>query len=257
MSLNREYLIEEYVHKRRSFADIAIEFSTYPNKIRREAIRFGIKPRGKSEAQKNALKSGRHKHPTKGTQRSKDTKIRISNAVAESWKNISETEYNRRVEQAQKRWAKMSREDKKALMKAAGEGVRRAGKEGSKMEKYLLESLRERGYVVQFHRKGLVPNERLEVDLFLPNLKTAIEIDGPSHFFPIWGEEHLARNLRSDAQKTGLLITRGFAILRVKHLAKHVSTKHMRDLSNRIIEELEQIKLEFPSEDKRLIEIEV
>ena len=31
----------------------------------------------------------------------------------------------------------------------------------------------------------------------------------------------------------------------------------MRDLSNRIIEELEQIKLGFPSEDKRLIEIEV
>jgi very-short-patch-repair endonuclease len=105
--------------------------------------------------------------------------------------------------------------------------------------------------------KGLVPNERLEVDLFLPNLKTAIEIDGPSHFFPIWGEEHLARNLRSDSQKTGLLITRGFAILRVKHLAKHISTKHMRDLSNRIIEELEQIKLGFPKEDERLIEIEV
>jgi len=151
----------------------------------------------------------------------------------------------------------MSKADKDALMKAAGDAVRKAGKEGSKMEKFLLEALRSSGYVVQFHRKGLVPNEKLEVDLFLPELKTAIEIDGPSHFFPIWGEASLARNLRADAQKTGLLITRGFAILRVKHLTKHISTKHMRDLSCRIIEELEQIKLQFPSEDKRLIEVEV
>jgi len=255
--LTKEYLIEQYVHSKRSFADIASEFGTYPNKIRREAIRFGIKPRDKSKAQKNALESGRHKHPTKGTQRSKETKIKISNKVAESWKNISEKEYDRRVTQAQERWEKMPKADKDALMKAAGDAVRKAGKEGSKMEKFLLETLRSSGYVVQFHRKGLVPNEKLEVDLFLPELKTAIEIDGPSHFFPIWGEASLARNLRADAQKTGLLITRGFAILRVKHLTKHISTKHMRDLSCRIIEELEQIKLQFPSEDKRLIEVEV
>ena len=255
--LTKEYLIEQYVHSKRSFADIASEFGTYPNKIRREAIRFGIKPRDKSKAQKSALESGRHKHPTKGTHRSKETKIKISNRVSESWKNISEKEYNRRIEQAQKRWEKMPKSDKDALMKAAGDAVRKAGKEGSKMEKFLLEALRESGYVVQFHRKGLVPNEKLEVDLFLPELKTAIEIDGPSHFFPIWGEDSLARNLRADAQKTGLLITRGFAILRVKHLTKHVSTKHMRDLSCRIIEELVQIKLQFPSEDKRLIEVEV
>ena len=255
--LTREYLIEQYVNSKRSFADIASEFNTYPNKIRREAIRFGIKPRDKSNAQKNALKSGRHKHPTKGTQRSKETKIKISNRVSENWKNISQEEYDRRIKQAQKRWENMPQSDKDALMKAAGDAVRKAGKEGSKMERFLLEMLRESGYVVQFHRKGLVPNEKLEVDLFLPELKTAIEIDGPSHFFPIWGEDSLARNLRADAQKTGLLITRGFAILRVKHLTKHVSTKHMRDLSYRIMEELEQIKLQFPSEDKRLIEVEV
>ena len=125
------------------------------------------------------------------------------------------------------------------------------------MEKFLLETLRNSGYVVQFHRKGLVPNEKLEVDLFLPELRTAIEIDGPAHFFPIWGEESLARHLKADAQKTGLLITRGFAILRVKHLTKHVSTKHMRDLSNNIMVQLEQIKLKFPEKNKRLIEVEV
>ena len=255
--LTREYLIEQYVQRKRSFADIAAEFGTYPNKIRREAIRFGIQPRDKSKAQKNALKSGRHKHPTKGQERSPETKIKISNKVAESWQNISDKEYNKRIKQAQKRWKKMSKDEKKALQKSAGDAVRKAGKEGSKMEKFLLETLRNSGYVVQFHRKGLVPNEKLEVDLFLPELRTAIEIDGPAHFFPIWGEESLARHLKADAQKTGLLITRGFAILRVKHLTKHVSTKHMRDLSNNIMVQLEQIKLKFPEKNKRLIEVEV
>ena len=255
--LTREYLIEQYVQRKRSFADIAADFGTYPNKIRREAIRFGIQPRDKSKAQKNALKSGRHKHPTKGQERSPETKIKISNKVAESWQNISDKEYNKRIKQAQKRWKKMSKDEKKALQKSAGDAVRKAGKEGSKMEKFLLETLRNSGYVVQFHRKGLVPNEKLEVDLFLPELRTAIEIDGPAHFFPIWGEESLARHLKADAQKTGLLITRGFAILRVKHLTKHVSTKHMRDLSNNIMVQLEQIKLKFPEKNKRLIEVEV
>ena len=111
--------------------------------------------------------------------------------------------------------------------------------------------------MVQFHRKGLLTNERLEVDIFLPKLKTVIEIDGPSHFLPIWGEENLARNLRADAQKTGLLITKGFAIIRVKNLSKHVSNKQMRDISDKIVVEIEKIQKKFPSKQKRLIQIEV
>jgi hypothetical protein len=80
---------------------------------------------------------------------------------------------------------------------------------------------------------------------------------GPSHFLPIWGEESLARNLKADAQKTGLLITRGFAIIRVKHISKHVSEKQMRDLTEKIIEQVELIDKKFPTKKKRLIQIEV
>ena len=93
--------------------------------------------------------------------------------------------------------------------------------------------------------------------MFLPDLKTAIEVDGPSHFFPIWGEESLARNLRADSQKTGLLITSGFAIIRVKHTSKHLSKKQMRDLWGELSRVLERLKKRFPSKSKRLIEIEV
>jgi very-short-patch-repair endonuclease len=141
--------------------------------------------------------------------------------------------------------------------KKRDESVRHKIADGAKMENFVLNKLRSLGYVVQFHRKGLLSNERLEVDLFLPELKTVIEIDGPSHFLPIWGEESLARNLKADAQKTGLLITRGFAIIRVKHISKHVSEKQMRDLTEKIIEQVELIDKKFPTKKKRLIQIEV
>ena len=255
--LNREYLIKEYVVKKRSFSSIANDFGTYANKIRRAAIQFGIKPRDKSSAQKEALKSGRHGHPTKGTSRKKETKEKISDKVSASWKNLSDEEYKGRVKQAKKQWKSMTVEEKRALRSAASEAVRKASVEGSKLEKFMAKSLREAGYVVQFHRKGLVLNDKLEVDLFLPELRTAIEIDGPSHFFPIWGEKSLSRNLRADAQKTGLLLSGGFIIIRIKHLTKHLSNKYMRDLSKVVLERLEKISEEFPKKNDRFIEIEV
>ena len=96
----------------------------------------------------------------------------------------------------------------------------------------------------------------MEVDLFVPGLKTAIEIDGPAHFLPIWGEESLQKHIRADAQKAGMLINRGYVILRVKNLIKNISQKRMRDILNQVIDELEKIDKKFPSSAKRLIEIE-
>ena len=76
-SLSKEFLIKEYLENKRSFSSIAKQLGTYPNKIRRPAISMGIQPRDKASAQKNALKSGRHKHPTKGKGHSQKTKEKI------------------------------------------------------------------------------------------------------------------------------------------------------------------------------------
>ena len=86
-SLNREYFVREYILNKRSFASIAEEFGTYPNKIRRAAISVGIEPRSKSEAQSCALSSGRHKHPTKGRKHSQKTREKISNSVYDNWQS--------------------------------------------------------------------------------------------------------------------------------------------------------------------------
>jgi very-short-patch-repair endonuclease len=143
------------------------------------------------------------------------------------------------------------------ILKAAGDAVRAAAKEGSKMEKFLYEALTNAGFVIEYHVEGRVPNVRLEIDLFAPELGVAIEIDGPSHFLPIWGEESLKKNIDADMNKTGLLLAAGFVIIRIKQLSNTVSKKGQRDILESLIKELNGISHQFPEEGKRLIELEV
>lgn len=253
---HKEYIINEYVENKKSTYEIAQELKTYPNKIRRTLNTLGVSLRDKSSAQTVAIKSGRHEHPTRGKKRTEAEKIAISNGMANYWDNMEEDERKRRSDLSKKQWAEMSEEDKANLRKLAAEAVRRASKEGSKIEKFVYEGLTGLGYDVIFHKRGLIVNQNLEVDLFIPSLNTAIEIDGPAHFLPIWGEESLNRHIRADAQKAGLLMNRGFVILRVKNIIRNLSQKNMRETLAAILEELNKIQKKFPPATKRLIEIE-
>jgi very-short-patch-repair endonuclease len=47
-------------------------------------------------------------------------------------------------------------------------------------------------------------------------MNVAIEIDGPSHFLPVWGDDALKRNQKYDQKKTGLLLGKGLSLIRVK-----------------------------------------
>jgi hypothetical protein len=80
------YLQEEYVEKERSTYDIADERRTYANLVRRALVFHRLKLRDKPNAQKAALKKGRHPHPTKGRTRSEEERARISEGVSEVWK---------------------------------------------------------------------------------------------------------------------------------------------------------------------------
>ena len=85
-----------YVKEKKSFSDIAELLHTYSNKIRRDAIKYKIPIRNKSEAQSNAIKTGAHKHPTKGTFRSDKTKTKIGLSVMKSWEGLSGQEVQKR-----------------------------------------------------------------------------------------------------------------------------------------------------------------
>ena len=97
-------------------------------------------------------------------------------------------------------------------------------------------------------------NERLHIDLFLPDMATAIEVDGPSHFEPVWGEEALLRTQKADQQKTGLLLSNGFVLIRVKQ-QKGLSEKYKREILSSLTKTLDGIKKKYPSRENRYIEI--
>lgn len=250
-------IVSLYEKGKYSIGVIAQQYNTYPNKIRRLLIKQGTTLRDKSTAQKVALKAGRSEHPTEGKPRPDGVKVKISESVFSHWKDLSDQEYQKRVEKSREQWYNMSETEREALHKAATAAVREASKSGSKIEHFLNEELTKAGYSVLFHKKGLIANSDLEVDLFLPSINTAIEVDGPTHFLPIWGEEKLQKHIKSDADKAGLLLSSGFCIIRIKHLAKNVSAKYKRDLLKIILEKIKEIDQKFPDKGKRFIEVEV
>jgi very-short-patch-repair endonuclease len=251
-SLTPEYVIHAYQILNHSTYNIAKDLKTYPNKIRDILINSGVSMRTKAEAQSIALKRGDHPHPTKGKKRNAETKAKISKGVAERWEQVSEVEREARSEKAKTNWEAMSDEDKKKLRRASAAAIQRTSKNGSFLERFLLLELNKRGFNTQFHVKNIVANEQLEADLYLPEMNIVIEIDGPTHFLPIWGEENLIKHMLADKQKNGLLMEKGFKIIRIKYLARSYSRKVGELALTKVLEAIQCL-----GESEPIIELEV
>lgn len=250
---NKKEIIQKlYEKEKKSFQQIAEIYSTYANKIRRDAKKFNITIRDKSEAQKNALLTGSHTHPTKGKKRSENTKNKIGAGVLSSWENMNETELKRRKEKAKQQWDSLSEDEKQNIVDAANKAVRSTSKTGSKLEKYLLSELIKDGYKPEFHKEESILNTKLQIDIFIPSLNVAIEVDGPSHFLPVWGEDALNRNIKYDNKKTGLLLGKGCVLIRIKQ-TKDYSPSRARIIWTEVSQKLAAIKAKFPDIDNRLI----
>lgn len=244
-----------YIDQQKSFADIAELYNTYPNKIRRDAKNLGISIRSKSEAQKNALKNGKIEHPTKGKKRDTQTKAKIGQSVLEFWENMSDNELASRQNQSRLQWQQMSDDEKANMIKLANNAVREASKTGSKLEKYLFNKLLADGYKVDFHKEQSLLNTKLQIDLFLPTINTAIEIDGPSHFAPVWGDEALKRNKKYDNKKQGLILGKGLVLIRIKQ-TRDFSKSRGDLIYAQLADILDNIKNNFPKPDDRTFTIE-
>jgi very-short-patch-repair endonuclease len=235
------FLKQEYEKSKKSFKEIAQSVGTYSNKIRRDAIRLKIKIRDKSEAQKNALKSGKVSHPTKGKKRNEQTKQKIGTSVMKSWETLSDEELEKRKQTARNNWEKLSEDQKQNILKQANEAVRQSSKTGSKLEVFLFKLLLENGYKAEFHKEQSILNTKLQIDIFVPKLDVAIEVDGPSHFEPVWGNEALKKNQKYDNKKTGLLIGKGLKVIRVKQ-TKDFSKSRAGVIGDQLVKILEDIK---------------
>ena len=93
--------------------------------------------------------------------------------------------------------------------------------------------------------------------MLLSELNTIIEVDGPQHFLPIFGEDKLAQVTKMDSIKNGLLISKGYCVIRIKYLCKHTSRSVERRLWNLVSEEIEKVERGFPPKNKRFIELEI
>lgn len=237
-----------------SFYELAEKYNTYPNKIRRLLKKHNIPLRDRSEAQALALERNRKEHPTAGKQRPQDEKIRISQGMHKFWDQISPEDYQKAVERGRQNWDNITDEQKLEMSARAAEANRRAAKEGSSIEKYLLGVLIEAGYVVNYHQKNVL-STNLELDFYLPELKVAIEIDGPSHFKPIWGQEALERQIKYDTEKSGILLAHGAVLIRVKYLLSRFTLAAKQQLKTEVLAKLQEIEKSFPPKTKRLIEI--
>ena len=252
----KEYINHLHHTENLSIIQIAEKCGSYPNKIRRLAKKLGVQVNNRSQAQANALKTGRVSHPTEGKKHSEATKIKISEKVANSWDNLDETEREKRAQMAKDRWDDMPDYKKEEFYRLANEAVRKTSVGGSKLEKSVLNSLLKAGYHVEFHKTHSLANQRLHLDLFMPKDRIAIEIDGPSHFLPIWGEEALRKTKITDTKKDGLVLGCGLCILRIR-TEKSLTNKVQRDIIKEITKCVGQITSKFPEPGNRRFVIHI
>lgn len=249
-------IVQEY-KEGKSIREIADIYSTYPNKISRLIKKTGTDLRSKEEAAKNAFDLGKMQSPMLGKKRTQAEKDNISTKRSKQWKDMSPEHFENFKKQAKDRWDSHTESKKEDMQKKAGAALRKASTEGSKAEKFLHKHLTRLGYDVIMHKVGLIPGEKYEIDFYLPSMMVAIEIDGPQHFLPIFGEKSLSRNIKYDAVKNGALISRGICVLRVKYMIKNSSQKIHRQLANMVVDELIKIEQKFPEPENRLIEVEI
>lgn len=253
--LDEKYIIAQYKDNKSTYV-IAQELNTYPKKIERILKKNGLDLRSRGEAQSLAIQSGRAKHPTMGKKRSDQDKINISSGMEKRWKKISKNEREVFAANAKKRWDKIPLIKKQEMQEMAGRALRQASIDGSKAEKSIQRNLQKDGYLVVLHKRDLIPGN-FEIDLFLPEIKTIIEVDGPQHFLPMWGEEKLQQIVKSDEIKNGLLISHGYCVIRIKYMCKRMTVAVGQKLYKMIKPVLNKISNNFPAKGERFIELEI
>lgn len=248
------YYIKRYINEKASWKEIADDLATYANKVRRDALFLGLESRDKSEAQKVSISEGRHEHPTRGKAQSDSTKRKISESQGKVWDELSPKDREYRSKIGIEAWKEKTGCQKTDFFKKSGQAIQKAARNGSKAEHYLEESLTERGYRVETHKEQVLKNEKFHIDLYIPDLRIAIEVDGPMHFKPVFGKDKLQRRQAADLSKNGLILSAGMLLIRVQ-LNRRESQRAFRDMVNRVMEVVNKVEEKFPNEGERYFEV--
>lgn len=253
MSISNEAVVRLYTVDKLSTASIAEQMGTNSKFIQRLLKKLGVPLRNKAEAQKEALKAGRAEHPTEGKPMDEERKAKIGEKVTTYYASLTTSEKKAKAKKSKDAWEKRSDTDIAEMRKKAGASYAKTSRNGSKIENNIAEHLSKK-YQVQQHVCGLIANINLEVDIYLPEYATIIEVDGPTHFLPIWGEHNLQKHIKADAEKAGLLTSSGFTLIRIKCLPKKVSATKLRIILAEIDEALDKI---IVGKSNKHIELEI
>tara|TARA_R110002020_G_scaffold383901_3_gene594548 strand:+ start:874 stop:1614 length:741 start_codon:yes stop_codon:yes gene_type:complete len=246
--MNEQEIIHLYTEKKMSTHEIAQKFNTYPNKINRVLKKHEVQLRSRNDAARiNVEKNGPKKLK-------ESTKLKISEFQGKLWENATDERKQERIEHGKKCWDKKTASERDALIRQGQQTAQQASRIGSKMEHSLLETLTSKGFKVEFHKEHWLQNHRLQLDLFIPAIRTVIEVDGPSHFKPVWGMENLIKNQKADRQKTGLVLGQDLVLIRVK-MEKKFSQRYARQTAKNLLNILNSIKKQYPNKDERYFEL--
>lgn len=241
----------EKLYSQGSIREVAKELNLTTSFIYNEFKRLGVVRLTRQDSMKKALKTGRLKHPTEGKTLSAETKEKIGDSISKHWDSYSPEEYDALMKTYKEAWKKKPAHEKQELQEAAHAALLKTTREGSKLEKIVADALTEAGFYVELHRSAVLANEKLELDIFVPKLKTIIEIDGPTHFRPIFGEERLKKVQRADAEKNGLLLREGYIVIRMQqYKKKYLSKTLISFFSAEIVKQMKKIEENAPTELK-------
>jgi very-short-patch-repair endonuclease len=218
VDINEQDVRRLYYDQGLSMRKVAKELKIPLATLSRYMKKHGVESRDKGQAQKNFLKT--NDHQMKGRTHTAETKKKISHGLGEFWDNLTAEEeeaLKSKIGSAWKRkWAAMSEQERKHMMEALASKARGAQGGGSRLERYIAQELRDRGYVVEERSTHYTPGKSFEVDLALPTERIAIEVDGPTHFLPIWGTDKLAEQQKRDDRKDQLILSLGYSVLRIR-----------------------------------------
>lgn len=243
--LTKEFLEQELATK--TIRQVAEEQGTYPNKIARAARKFEIVIRDRAESQKLAMSSGRMKPPMLGKKHKLATKELISQQRHNTWETQKDSEgYSDLINKYKEAFKNRDPDEKADMQQKAAKAIRATKETGSKLERFLLTKLRDHGYKPHFHAQQMLMQEDLEIDIYLPEISVAIEVDGITHDESIYGEEHLAKRRFADSKKNGLLMMNGVTVIRIPNKVKKVSQYFLNETWGKLETELKRLIVEKP-----------
>ncbi len=216
--INEQDVRDLYLKKGLSMRGVAKKVGVPLATLSRFMKKCGIITRSKAEAQKNYLSE--NDHQMKGRKHTAETKKKISHSLGDFWDALSDNErekFKQQIGSAWKRkWESMSEVERRTMMEGLSSKAKLSQGKGSRLERFIAEELRKRGYLVEERSIHYTAGKDFEVDLALPGEMIAIEVDGPTHFMPIYGDEHLEQQQDRDERKDDMINAIGYSVLRVR-----------------------------------------